>query len=228
MTHYDEIIKELIGITGNAATEIIKDEISDSIKKKNCRIISYNQTNFTAEIYFIGENKSITYKLYNKSGEVLNPGDFAWVEYTSNPAKGYIKGRHGKPTPIKTDEFDTTSFWKGDSDFMVVDKLPTPEEIAALKNNTVIFEYDPNNTDRVFGAKGSTGATGATGETGATGATGVPGRDGKDGKDGANGLSAAHIAIQGGWQGTEEEYNQELINLGNLREILELIAVEKA
>ena len=45
---------------------------------------------------------------------------------------------------------------------------------------------------------------------GGSGGTGVPGKDGADGKDGENGKSAYEIAVDNGFEGTEEEWLESL------------------
>ena len=57
------------------------------------------------------------------------------------------------------------------------------------------------------GDKGDTGATGATGTQGPQGPTGPAGADGTNGQDGK---SAYQAAVDGGYTGTEEQFNELL------------------
>lgn len=59
------------------------------------------------------------------------------------------------------------------------------------------------------GAPGAPGAPGADGADGAPGAPGAPGEPGQDGKDGLDGKSAYEIAVQYGYQGTEQEWAEQ-------------------
>ena len=56
------------------------------------------------------------------------------------------------------------------------------------------------------GQNGIDGAQGAPGEPGKDGAQGTPGEPGKDGASGADGKSAYQIAVEYGYQGTEQEW----------------------
>ena len=56
------------------------------------------------------------------------------------------------------------------------------------------------------GENGKDGADGKDGVNGTNGADGKDGLDGKDGQDGADGLSAYQIALNFGFEGTEEEW----------------------
>lgn len=61
------------------------------------------------------------------------------------------------------------------------------------------------------GPRGETGATGAQGPTGPAGATGAAGAGGKDGADGK---SAYQSAKDGGYAGTEAQFNTDLAAVG--------------
>ena len=61
---------------------------------------------------------------------------------------------------------------------------------------------------------GKDGVNGKDGIDGKDGKNGTDGRDGKDGKDGANGLSAYEIAVNQGYEGTEEEWIEHITNNG--------------
>ena len=67
--------------------------------------------------------------------------------------------------------------------------------------------------DGADGAPGRDGAPGANGKDGKDGNDGVPGANGQDGQDGApgkDGKSAYAAAVEGGFKGTEEEFNKAL------------------
>lgn len=59
------------------------------------------------------------------------------------------------------------------------------------------------------GAPGKDGIDGVNGQDGADGADGAPGEPGKDGADGADGKSAYEIAVQYGYEGTEQEWAEQ-------------------
>ena len=56
------------------------------------------------------------------------------------------------------------------------------------------------------GVDGLPGSDGKDGKDGRDGVDGLPGSDGKDGKDGEDGKSAYEIAVEHGYEGTEEEW----------------------
>lgn len=65
---------------------------------------------------------------------------------------------------------------------------------------------------------------GDTGETGAPGPQGEPGpagQSGEKGNPGISGKSAYQSAIDGGFTGTEEEFNAQLASLGDLGTLLD-------
>lgn len=64
------------------------------------------------------------------------------------------------------------------------------------------------------GAQGQKGDTGAQGEAGPQGPKGDTGAAGADGKDGADGKSAYQSAKDGGYTGTEAQFNTDLAAVG--------------
>jgi hypothetical protein len=55
---------------------------------------------------------------------------------------------------------------------------------------------------------------------------GLPGKDGApgaDGKDGAPGKSAYQAAVDGGFTGSEQEFNQSLASIGDINTALDAI-----
>jgi hypothetical protein len=55
---------------------------------------------------------------------------------------------------------------------------------------------------------------------------GLPGKDGApgaDGKDGAPGKSAYQAAVDGGFTGSEQEFNQSLASIGDINAALDAI-----
>lgn len=62
------------------------------------------------------------------------------------------------------------------------------------------------------GAPGKDGIDGATGPEGAPGKDGATGPEGAPGKDGIDGKTAYQHALEGGYTGTEDEFNQRLAN----------------
>lgn len=60
--------------------------------------------------------------------------------------------------------------------------------------------------DSLKGAQGTPGTNGTNGTNGAHGAQGAPGKDGADGKDGVPGKSAYEIAVEYGYEGSEQEW----------------------
>lgn len=67
------------------------------------------------------------------------------------------------------------------------------------------------------------------GKTGPQGPQGIPGKDGKDGDTGpsgpagADGKSPYQVAVEGGWTGTEADFNAALANVGNIGALLDTI-----
>jgi len=59
--------------------------------------------------------------------------------------------------------------------------------------------------------QGPTGPTGPTGDTGPIGPTGATGPTGPEGSDGEDGLSVYEIAVENGFEGTEEEWLEGLV-----------------
>ena len=58
---------------------------------------------------------------------------------------------------------------------------------------------------------------------GEQGIQGVQGEKGEDGKDGVNGKSAYEQAVEGGFEGTEQEFTDALNNLNEIKNIMPLI-----
>ena len=67
-------------------------------------------------------------------------------------------------------------------------------------------EPGKNGTNGAHGAQGEDGQDGAPGKDGIDGTDGKDGKDGKDGEDGAPGKSAYEIAVEYGYEGTEQEW----------------------
>lgn len=67
------------------------------------------------------------------------------------------------------------------------------------------------------------------GKTGPQGPQGIPGKDGKDGDigpvgpAGADGKSPYQVAVEGGWTGTEDDFNAALANVGDIGALLDTI-----
>lgn len=67
------------------------------------------------------------------------------------------------------------------------------------------------------------------GKTGPQGPQGIPGKDGKDGDigpvgpAGADGKSPYQVAVEGGWTGTEADFNAALANVGDIGALLDTI-----
>ena len=81
---------------------------------------------------------------------------------------------------------------------------PSVEETASGPDTEKVFSFTFKN---LKGAKGETGNTGAQGPTGPAGTNGATGADGKDGADGK---SAYASAKDGGYTGTEAQFNTDL------------------
>ena len=79
---------------------------------------------------------------------------------------------------------------------------------------------------KVVGPQGPQGERGPIGQTGATGAQGPVGATGQTGPQGIPGKTAYQVAVDGGYTGTEAEYTELLVNLGNIPTALELILGE--
>ena len=92
------------------------------------------------------------------------------------------------------------------------------EELGHLKDT--LNEINKSVDDKIskiqlkHGKDGVNGIDGKDGRDGKDGKNGIDGRDGKDGKDGANGLSAYEIAVNLGYEGTEEEWIDHITNNG--------------
>lgn len=109
----------------------------------------------------------------------------AWVNV------GALKGPQG-PQGEKGDAFTYADF--------------TAEQLASLKGAK--GDTGPQ------GPKGDAGDTGAQGETGPQGPKGDTGAAGADGKNGADGKSAYAFAQDGGYTGTEAQFNTDLAAVG--------------
>lgn len=81
---------------------------------------------------------------------------------------------------------------------------PSVEVTASGPDTEKVFSFTFKN---LKGAKGETGNTGAQGPTGPAGTNGATGADGKDGADGK---SAYASAKDGGYTGTEAQFNTDL------------------
>ena len=79
---------------------------------------------------------------------------------------------------------------------------------------------------KVIGPQGPQGEIGPKGETGDTGPQGPTGPTGLTGVQGIPGKSAYQVAVDGGFAGTEAEYTELLVNLGNIPTALALILGE--
>jgi len=67
---------------------------------------------------------------------------------------------------------------------------------------------------KVVGAPGPQGPQGIPGEDGNTGPAGPAGADGK---------SPYQVAVEGGWAGTEADFNAALANVGDIGALLDTI-----
>lgn len=63
----------------------------------------------------------------------------------------------------------------------------------------------------------------AQGEQGIQGVQGEKGEDGKDGVNGKDGKSAYEQAVEGGFEGTEQEFTDALNNLNEIKNIMPLV-----
>ena len=79
-------------------------------------------------------------------------------------------------------------------------------DVIAPSEWTAPVELVKNGTDGRDGVDGQDGQNGTDGADGADGADGRDGRDGTDGIDGQDGLSAYQIAVEHGYEGTEEQW----------------------
>ena len=85
---------------------------------------------------------------------------------------------------------------------------PTVEVTASGPDTEKVFSFTFKN---LKGAKGETGSTGAQGPTGPAGANGAAGADGEDGADGKSAYASAQ---DGGYTGTEAQFNTDLAAVG--------------
>ena len=85
---------------------------------------------------------------------------------------------------------------------------PTVEVTASGPDTEKVFSFTFKNL------KGAKGETGSTGEQGPTGPAGANGAAGADGEDGADGKSAYASAQDGGYTGTEAQFNTDLAAVG--------------
>lgn len=86
---------------------------------------------------------------------------------------------------------------------------PTVEVTASGPDTEKVFSFTFKN---LKGAKGETGSTGAQGPTGPAGANGAAGADGEDGADGKSAYASAQ---DGGYTGTEAQFNTDLAAVGD-------------
>ena len=73
---------------------------------------------------------------------------------------------------------------------------------------------------KVVGAPGPQGPQGIPGKDGANGADG---KQGPVGPAGADGKSPYQVAVEGGWTGTEADFNAALANVGDIGALLDTI-----
>ena len=85
---------------------------------------------------------------------------------------------------------------------------PSVEVTASGPDTEKVFSFTFKN---LKGAKGETGNTGAQGPTGPAGTNGATGADGKDGADGKSAYTSAQ---DGGYTGTEAQFNTDLAAVG--------------
>lgn len=52
---------------------------------------------------------------------------------------------------------------------------------------------------------------------------GPAGANGKNGRDGQDGKSPYQVAVEGGWTGTEADFNAALANVGDIGPVLDAI-----
>ncbi len=52
---------------------------------------------------------------------------------------------------------------------------------------------------------------------------GPAGANGKNGRDGQDGKSPYQVAVEGGWTGTEADFNAALANVGDIAPVLDAI-----
>lgn len=52
---------------------------------------------------------------------------------------------------------------------------------------------------------------------------GPAGANGKNGRDGQDGKSPYQVAVEGGWTGTEDDFNAALANVGDIGALLDTI-----
>lgn len=71
--------------------------------------------------------------------------------------------------------------------------------------------------------RGAQGAQGPQGLQGPRGATGLQGPPGQDGSPGADGKSAYQIAVENGYTGSEQDFNQTLAGIGDINSVLDAI-----
>jgi hypothetical protein len=55
------------------------------------------------------------------------------------------------------------------------------------------------------------------------GPAGANGKNGRDGQDGQDGKSPYQVAVEGGWSGTEADFNAALANVGDIGPVLDAI-----
>lgn len=146
--------------------------------------------------------------LYQRADEIpelpYNNVTFSFVNHTiSEP-----KDQHGNilPWTINVPENNGKILWcttavasgRGESDTIGASEWCEPINLAI---------------NGIDGRDGIDGINGQDGKDGRDGVDGIDGRDGIDGKDGINGVdgaSAYEIAVEHGYEGTEEEWLQEL------------------
>lgn len=90
---------------------------------------------------------------------------------------------------------------------------PATVENAGTSSAAVLVFGIPQGPKGDTGATGATGAKGPKGDTGATGATGAKGPKGDTGAAGADGKSAYQQAVEGGYTGTEAEFEALLAGI---------------
>lgn len=162
---------------------------------------------------------------------------------TSNSLSGCTRGVEGVAQRWESGEVISRN-WTAKDHNAIIENLRTldnltesfpAENVFFSDGDTFQQKYDNGELTGPKGDKGDTGETGLQGPAGLKGDTGdtgpqgpqgpqgVPGADGAPGADGENGKSAYQSAQDGGFTGTESEFNTILASIGNINIVLDTI-----